>query len=224
MANFLGNLSVFDNKIHEWEVFYGKLTQFIKLNTISISNQSAVLLTHPSDKSYRLVRNLVHPDKLEEITYSELVQVLNGHFTPKRWTFADRAKFYEAIKSDSETIKEWAARLRGLAVYCEFGTELDTVLRDRFVLGFRTGHERDKLFERNSKTLTLAEPLEVALKASCARQARAGAVVVKEEPVFYVRGGRCAQCCRPGHRRSGLGRRRSVRGHTILIVTDTLIR
>ncbi|KOB52076.1 reverse transcriptase [Operophtera brumata] len=192
MANFLGNLSVFDYKIHEWEVFYGKLTQFIKLNTISISNQSAVLLTHLSDESYRLVRNLVHPDKLEERTYSELVKVLNGHFTPKRSTFADRAKFYEAIKSDGETIEEWAARLRGLAVYCEFGTELDTLLRDRFVLGFGTGHERDKLFERDSKTLTLAEALEVAQKASCARQARAGgagAVVVKEEPVFYVRAG-----------------------------------
>ncbi|KOB65100.1 reverse transcriptase, partial [Operophtera brumata] len=125
-------------------------------------------------------------------TYSELVKVLNGHFTPKRSTFADRAKFYEAIKSDGETIEEWAARLRGLAVYCEFGMELDTVLRDRFVLGFGTGHERDKLFERDSKTLTLAEALEVAQKASCARQARAGgagAVVVKEEPVFYVRAG-----------------------------------
>ncbi|KOB57463.1 reverse transcriptase, partial [Operophtera brumata] len=151
-----------------------------------------MLLTHLSDESYRLVRNLVHPDKLEERTYSELVKVLNGHFTPKRSTFADRAKFYEAIKSDGETIEEWAARLRGLAVYCEFGTELDTLLRDRFVLGFGTGHERDKLFERDSKTLTLAEALEVAQKASCARQARAGgagAVVVKEEPVFYVRAG-----------------------------------
>ncbi|KOB66547.1 putative ATP-binding cassette sub-family A member 3, partial [Operophtera brumata] len=87
--------------------------RFIKLNTISISNQSAVLLKHLSNESYRLVRNLVHPDKLEERTYSELVKVFNGHFTPKRSTFADRAKFYEAIKSDGETIEEWAARLRG---------------------------------------------------------------------------------------------------------------
>ncbi|CAH2217100.1 jg8233 [Pararge aegeria aegeria] len=160
-----------------------RLTQFIKLNNITKASQSAVLLTHLSDESYRLVRNLVHPNKLEDCAYSELVEVLNRHFTPKRSTFADRAKFYEASRSDGESIEEWAARLRGLAVYCDFGTELDTLMRDRFVLGFRAGPERDKLFECDSKSLTFGQAVEVAQKAACARQAR---VIVKEEPVFRV--------------------------------------
>ncbi|XP_039763949.1 uncharacterized protein LOC120636507 [Pararge aegeria] len=180
---YLGNLSLFDYKINEWEVFYSRLTQFIKLNNITKASQSAVLLTHLSDESYRLVRNLVHPNKLEDCAYSELVEVLNRHFTPKRSTFADRAKFYEASRSDGESIEEWAARLRGLAVYCDFGTELDTLMRDRFVLGFRAGPERDKLFECDSKSLTFGQAVEVAQKAACARQAR---VIVKEEPVFRV--------------------------------------
>ncbi|XP_069357535.1 uncharacterized protein [Maniola hyperantus] len=182
-TNYLGSLSPFDYKINEWEVFHSRLSQFIKLNSIPVANQSAVLLTYLSDESYRLVRNLVHPKKLEECTYSELVEVLNKHFTPKRSTFADRAKFYEASRADGEGIEEWAARLRGLAVYCDFGTELDTLLRDRFVLGFRAGPERDKLFECDSKCLTFGQALEVAQKAACARQAR---VIVKEEPVFRV--------------------------------------
>ncbi|XP_052737223.1 uncharacterized protein LOC128199257 [Bicyclus anynana] len=183
MSSYLGNLASFDYKINEWEVFHSRLTQFIKLNKISDDSQSAVLLTHLSDDSYRLIRNLVHPKKLEVCSYTELVEVLNQHFTPKRSTFADRAKFYEASRSDGESIEEWAARLRGLAVYCDFGAELDTLLRDRFVLGFRAGPERDKLFECDSKTLTFGQALEVAQKTACARQAR---VVVKEEPVFRV--------------------------------------
>lgn len=75
MANFIGNLSVFDHKINEWDVFHGRFTQFIKLNNIVKVNQSAVLLTHLLDESYRLVRNLVHPNKLDEIDYS--VRVCN---------------------------------------------------------------------------------------------------------------------------------------------------
>ncbi|XP_060801414.1 uncharacterized protein LOC132901778 [Amyelois transitella] len=201
MSTIIGNLTIFDHKIHEWEVFYGKLTQFIKLNNISVENQSAVLLTNLSDESYRLVRGLVHPNKLEESNYSELVKLLNTHFTPKRSTFVDRAKFYDAVKSDGESIEDWAARLRGLAVYCDFGPELHTVLRDRFVLGFGTGRERDRLFEADSKTLTLAQAMEIAQKAACVRQARAsvaggaGAADIKEESVFYA----------GDHRRAGGG-------------------
>ncbi|KOB64767.1 reverse transcriptase [Operophtera brumata] len=36
-------------------------------------------------------------------------KVLNEYFTLKRSTFADRAKFYEAVRSDGETIEEWNA-------------------------------------------------------------------------------------------------------------------
>ncbi|XP_047987039.1 uncharacterized protein LOC125233694 isoform X3 [Leguminivora glycinivorella] len=182
MANFVGNIGVFDHKVQEWDVFFGRLSQFIKLNKISDDNKSAVLLTHLSDESYRLVRNLVHPTKLEEKSFNELVEVLSGHFTPKRSTFADRAKFFEATKSGSESSQDWAARLRGLAVNCEFGTELDVLLRDRFVLGFNIGPERDRLFESDSEKLTLSKALEVAQQAACARQART--VVVKDEPVY----------------------------------------
>ncbi|XP_063394872.1 uncharacterized protein LOC134679886 [Cydia fagiglandana] len=196
MTNFVGNIGVFDHKVQEWDVFYGRLSQFIKLNKIPVDNKSAVLLTHLSDESYRLVRNLVHPTKLEEKSFDELVTVLSGHFTPKRSTFADRAKFFGATKSGSESSQDWAARLRGLAVNCEFGTELDTLLRDRFVLGFNMGPERDRLFESDSKTLTLSKALEIAQQAACARQART--VVVKEEPVYRAQ-------ARTGRRGAGAG-------------------
>ncbi|XP_037292810.1 uncharacterized protein LOC119188862 [Manduca sexta] len=191
MSNYIGNLSVFDHKIHDWDVFKGQLTHFIVLNNIPDGHKSAVLLTNLSEESYRLIRNLVYPKKLEESTYNELVKLLDGHFTPKKSTFVDRAKFYEAIKSDGESIEEWAARLRGLAVYCEFGTELDTLLRDRFVLGFGLGPERDRLFECDSGKLTFGEALQVAQKASAARAARStgiatGITTIKDEPVFHA--------------------------------------
>ncbi|XP_063380260.1 uncharacterized protein LOC134666884, partial [Cydia fagiglandana] len=142
-------------------------------------------------ESYRLLRNLVYPDDIEKKTYKELVEVLDKHFKPKQCSFVEKAKFYGATRSPGETLGDWAARLRGLACYCEFGTALDMVLLDRFVLGLGMGHERDKLFEQDYKSLTFAKALEIAEKAECAREAKkvdtSGAdVIVKQEPVFRV--------------------------------------
>ena len=67
---------------------------------------------------------------------------------------------------------DWAARLRGLASHCDFGTALETNLRDRFVLGLGSGPERDKLFEQNPTTLTLMRAVELAEQAACAKQAK----------------------------------------------------
>lgn len=192
MSTLIGNINVFDHKNHEWSIFHSRLSQFLKLNKITDDNKSAVLLTHLSDESYRLARDLVHPKDLEKLSYDELTKALGDHFTPKRSTFADRAMFYEAVKQDNESIEDWAARIRGLAVYCEFGSALDTLLRDRFVLGLGAGAVRDRLFEQDSATLTLARALEIAQQAECARRARssvAGAAAeprVKEEPVYRV--------------------------------------
>lgn len=193
--SFIGSLNVFDHKNQEWQIFCGKLNQFMKLNKIEGGDQASLLLTHLSDETYRLARNLVHPKELDAVSFEELVSKLNGHFKPKRSTFVDRAKFYDAVISEGESIEDWAARLRGLAVYCEFGVELlDTLLRDKFILGLKEGRERDRLFEKDSASLTFAKAVEVAQQAACARGARThvmvdggpGAAALKEEPVYRV--------------------------------------
>lgn len=154
------------------------------------ANKSAILITHLTDESYRLLRNLVFPSDLETLSYKDLVKSLNVHFTPKRCTFADRAKFYSATKTPDETLGDWAARLRGLAITCDFGTALETVLRDRFVLGLASGPERDKLFSEDAASLTFARALEVAEQAASARQGKESVPAVnasvKEEPIFRM--------------------------------------
>ncbi|XP_039759686.1 uncharacterized protein LOC120633522 [Pararge aegeria] len=194
--NYIGSLTVFDHKTQEWQVFYGRLNQFMKLNKVTVENKCALLLTHLSDETYRLARNLVLPNELDTVKFEELVEKLNNHFRPKRSTLVDRAKFYDAAIFDGESIENWAARLRGLAVYCEFEANmLDTLLRDKFVLGLKVGRERDRLFEQDSRSLTFAKAVEIAQQAACARAGRpistdgasSSQAVFKEEPVYKVR-------------------------------------
>ncbi|XP_063366045.1 uncharacterized protein LOC134654528 [Cydia amplana] len=190
----IGSLTVFDHNSQEWKIFHGRLQQYILLNSVEDAKKAPLLLTHLSDETYRLATDLVHPKKVEEVAYDALVAVLNKHFSPKRCTFADREKFFEARRTTGESVEGWAARVRGLAVHCEFGSALDKLLVDRFVLGMNVGRERDRLFEQDATSLSFAKALEVAQQAASARHARAtatestAAALVKEEPVYRVSG------------------------------------
>lgn len=190
MACF-GNLSIFDHKTSEWTIFKGKLTQYLKINVVKEETKSGILLTHLSDETYRLVRNLAYPNELESLSYEDLIQLLNDHFRPKKCSFVDKANFYGASRSPGESLGDWAARLRGLASYCEFGTALETNLIDRFVLGLGSGPERDKLFEQTPSTLTLTRAIEMAEQAACAKEAKVmcsnEASIIKEEPVYRAK-------------------------------------
>jgi hypothetical protein len=183
---FFGNLTNFDYKTSEWQIFYSKLNQFFVVNKVEEeSDKRALLFTHITDDTYRLLRNLAHPYVVEELEFNELVRLLDGHFKKKQCTYADKARFYAATRGPSETLGDWAARLRGLAIFCNFGAALEANLADRFILGLGPGPERDKLFE-NTATLTMAAALEIAEKAAVAREAKTEmAVTIKEEPVYY---------------------------------------
>lgn len=191
MSNVIGNLTCFNHRENDWNIFLSRVEQFIKLNSIDEDCKSALLLTHLSDESYKLAQNLVHPTELNSVSYSVLVSVFNQHFKTVKSTFAEKARFYEATRAIGESVEEWAARLRGLAIDGGFGKSLDTVLRDRFVLGFSVGPERDRLFEQNAAELTFTKAIEVAKQAASAREARREALrpatlSIKEEPVFRM--------------------------------------
>ncbi|CAG5051166.1 unnamed protein product [Parnassius apollo] len=167
-----------------------KLTQFFKVNNISEDNKSAILIANFSDETYRLVRNLAYPRETGTLSYREVAELLDKHFEPKHSSFVDKARFYGATRNPGEPLGEWAARLRGLASYCNFGTALETVLLNRFVLGLGTGLERDRLFEQNESSLSFAKDLEIAEQAAYTREAKAlvsreMSISIKDEQVYY---------------------------------------
>lgn len=198
MASYIGNIPNFDVNSQDWGIFKSRLEQFLILNKFDSEDQKrAVLLTHLSENAYKLLISLAHPISIETARYEKLVEILSAHFSPKRSSFADKDAFYSASQEEGEAVADWAARLRGLAVHCEFGAALEMILRDRFVLGLRTGAERERLFEQDVSNLTIAKALEVAQQVSCARKSRAAATseasmsCVKQEQLFRASAHEC---------------------------------
>lgn len=105
--------------------------------------------------------------------------LFDGHFNIRKCSFAERSKFHSAIQSTNETLADWAARVRGLAMHCGFSAGyLTEALRDRFVLGMRCGAERDRLFSELMEELTLEKALQIAESVHCAREGARQAAAV----------------------------------------------
>lgn len=201
--SIFGSVPVFDCKSDEWVVHKAQLSNFFLANGISDTSDTsgakrrAIFLNCMSQDSYRLTRDLLYPLTPEETSYINIVKTLDTHFQPKKCIYAERQKFYSANKETHESLAEYAARLKGLASDCSFGSALEMCLTDRFVLGVDSPAVREKLFREKADQLNLSTALELACAVESARRVLVGsetypggAAAVKPEPLLYAAAGR----------------------------------
>ncbi|XP_044751933.1 uncharacterized protein LOC123311883 [Coccinella septempunctata] len=162
-ADHVGHLREFDPENSEWSIFKKRLQSYFVANQIEDENRkSAILLNILSEDAYRLLYNLCIPDEPESKTYKDLAERLTEYYKPSGSIFGARFKFYNARKSQNESPKEWAARLKSLAAPCQFELdEMKVLLRDIFIVAYNKGPVQDRLMEEK-KTLTFEEAVEVA--------------------------------------------------------------
>ncbi|XP_069359857.1 uncharacterized protein [Maniola hyperantus] len=165
----VGLLTVFNHETQEWELYKGRIEQWFLANEIddvadkSGAKRRAILLSSCAEPTYKLIRDLALPNEVSSLSYAQVVSLLDGHFKAKKCGFAERYKFHSACQGNSESLSEWAARVRGLAKDCSFpAVVLNEMLRDRFVLGMANGKVRERLFEKSLEGLTIEKALQWA--------------------------------------------------------------
>ncbi|XP_055912361.1 uncharacterized protein K02A2.6-like [Eupeodes corollae] len=191
MATF-GELPKFHHEVNDFKIFQDKLEQFFIGNNIeekSVEQRRALLLISLHDDTLKLLTDLVSPDTVATKAYKVLMKKLGDLFKPAFSAFAERLKFYEAKKSPHETLQQWAARVRSLAANCKFDTNLNMILRDKFIMGLEKGPEKDKLFLESVTKLTFEKAMEISLAVECIRhQYEAPHMEIKrEQEVFRLK-------------------------------------
>ncbi|XP_063544158.1 uncharacterized protein LOC134752382 isoform X1 [Cydia strobilella] len=195
MAGTFGLISVFNHETQEWRTYKNRLTQWFIANDINDETDKAevkrraILISALAESTYRLASNLALPATLEEKGFSDVVKILDAHFTPKRCGYVERFHFYSATQQAGEGHVQWAARLKGLAAHCDFKNMEDAIL-DKFVMGMLPGREREKLFAQNVGELTLTKAIDLAESIRVARTggaatAPAGALVATEASSLF---------------------------------------
>ena len=170
MAALFGTVSEFEEGKEEWTQYVERLEHFFAANGIEDANKKrSVFLSVIGPSSYKLLRNLVAPAKPGEKTLDELVRAMTQHHSPTPSEIVQRYKFHSRFRKPEESVATFVAELRSLAEYCNFGTTLNDMLRDRLVCGINADHIQRRLLSETStltykKALELAQGLETAAK------------------------------------------------------------
>ncbi|KAK9708223.1 hypothetical protein QE152_g27358 [Popillia japonica] len=183
---YVGNLREFNLNSSDWNIHKARLQNYFKANEIvNEGKKRCILLNMMDEDAYKLIYNLSSPTLHEERTYEKLTQLLDKFFAPQKSVLAERYKFYESKKHEKESAKEWTARVRSIAVNCEFGAELEICLRDKFVCGFEKGPILDRMLEEKNE-VSFDKMSDVANNKMAALE-NYKIPFVKEEPINHVR-------------------------------------
>ena len=157
----IGKIEEFHEGKEEWSQYVERLDLYFKANDITNEDKKqATLLTVIGPSSYKLLRNLMSPAKLATKSYSELVDKMNEHHNPIPSEIVQRCKFNSRFRMDNETIADFMASLRSLSEFCNYGSTLDNMLRDRLVCGVRDDRIQRRLLAE--KDLNLQKAVEIA--------------------------------------------------------------
>ncbi|XP_023311028.1 uncharacterized protein LOC111691851 [Anoplophora glabripennis] len=182
----VGHLREFDPLNCDWTIYKRRLENYFIANNITDKTwMRAIVLNLLSEDAYQLVHSLSLPAESETKSYDELIKLISEHFKPTTSVFASRYKFYSARKAVNESPKEWAAKLRNLALHCDFSQDqLEMVLRDQFIIAYDKGSVQDRLMEEK-KSVTFQQVIELAASKSAPLSF---AHNVKREPeVLHIR-------------------------------------
>ena len=169
MSALVGKIEEFNSAKEEWPQYVERIEHFFVANGITTGDKKrATFLSLIGPSTYKLVRSLVAPTKPGEKSYTDLVEALSNHFSPTPSETVQRFKFHSRRRKPEESIATYVSELRLLAQFCNFGTTLEQMLRDRLVCGVNNDRIQLKLLsEANldyNKALELAHAIETAEK------------------------------------------------------------
>ena len=127
-------------KADDWEVYEEQLCFYMVANNITDAiKKRSILLRVCGEQTSKLLRSLVSEGKLDVdgITYDSLAKLLQSHYKKKQSVVVHRFNFNTCSRKSAESIADYIAALRELALNCNFGSQerLEELLRDRLICG-----------------------------------------------------------------------------------------
>ena len=150
----IGKTSPFNPKEEEWTQYIERLQHFFTANGhTEAAKKKSILLTAIGPTAYKILSSLTSPAKPGDKTYNELVEIMKTHYSPVPSEIVKRFRFHTRSRLKDESVADFVAALRAIAVHCNFGDSLDTMLRDRIVCGISDEHTQ------RPSLLSLSNPL-----------------------------------------------------------------
>ena len=171
MATVHGSVGEFSGVAEEWPPYIERMEFYFAANDVEDEGKKrAILLSCCGSATYSLIRNLVAPGKPSETTFKNIVEKVQTHFNPRPSPIVQRFKFNSRSQQAGETLAAYVAELRRLSEHCDYGDELEEMLRDRLVCGIADKRYQQRLLGEVDltfdKAFKMAQAMELAERDS----------------------------------------------------------
>ncbi|XP_053968869.1 uncharacterized protein LOC128870291 [Anastrepha ludens] len=156
------NIPEFNPNVESWNVWKERLEiHFCEVNCTDDNVRKSILLKSIGAVPYKVLHSLCSPATPVSKSFKELCEILDTQYTPPTIVFSERKIFHISTKQESESVAEWYARVKMLALNCKFGVNLDAFVLNQFVMGLP-----NFIFERlceEDENLTIQSALRKAM-------------------------------------------------------------
>ncbi|XP_037567588.1 uncharacterized protein LOC119448247 [Dermacentor silvarum] len=157
----------FDDGKDKWTSYVIRIESYFEGNDITEDAQKrALLVSALGTRSIDVLSGRCAPRKVNQLTYKEAVEILEGFYDPRPNEIAESFRFFTRVQKEDESVQQFIINLRRLADKCNFGDMLDRMLRDKIVCGIRSTELQKALLSRSSLTLKEAESMVLAAEAA----------------------------------------------------------
>ena len=128
-------LPAFDPKELQIDLYISLIeTNFAAYGVTDDDQKKNLLLISIGMKTFATLSNLTAPDNPTTKSYTEIVNLLKGHFTSRPTYHRSLLLFQQRKKESNESLKDLYSDLKRLAKDCNFGNTFDTRLRDQLFM------------------------------------------------------------------------------------------
>ena len=150
--------------MEDWCTYEQRLKHYFIANGVTEAGRKRSILLTVSG-TFKLLRSLSN-NQQDTLSYADLVKLLKAHYNPKPSAIVQRFHFNSRIRTKSESIADYVAALRDLALDCDYGDSLAQMLRDRLVCGVNHAGIQRKLLAQADLTFETAYTLALSVEAS----------------------------------------------------------
>lgn len=212
MAVSFGKLEEFDTANgDDWVQYIERMEHYFLANEITdASKQRSILISSMGQKAYKILRNLIAPEKPAEVSFKNLVKTMTSHFSPPPSEIVQRFRFNSRMRKPGESIAAYVAELRALSEHCNYGATLETMLRDRLVCGVNDPQIQKRLLSEERLTFKKAMEISLSLEAATTGtkhlQTAAASSSNSSVPVYQLKekslqtAVKCYRCGKPNHK------------------------
>ncbi|XP_017489624.1 PREDICTED: uncharacterized protein LOC108377840, partial [Rhagoletis zephyria] len=175
----------FDKATMQWSRWVARFEETVTMLEVSEKNKS-LLLIYMGQETYDMLYDKLAPATPAEKTYAEIKRIISDVYDPAPLEIMENYRFHLRKQNESESVEEFSIALRKLAINCNFGTYLETALRNQFVFGLRSTRIQNRLLEtkdlKMDAALTTAKAMELSAKGGAEIQQQKDV----KSPINYI--------------------------------------